>query len=273
MKFSMILSYYKQPVILERALHIWANQTFPKEDYEVLIMDGGKGRQAISHAQYYKRNWPNFNLRYFTYDGRIDYKCPVHAWNVGIRQARGEIIGITMEDRLTTFDAVEALYRPHEREEGIFCTVLPWLINGRPDDDIINTVNWRENPRLLWAVSRPTIIASGKKKENETVMFSLPRKTMLELGGFDERWRDYGYWMLSLYRRMMDHGLRPYEVSWIINAHHPHHRHGTMRAELYDGEARRAAWERIRDLNNHGVFANVDNPDWGAMDGDEEVEL
>jgi len=272
MRFSMILSYYKQSRILERSLHIWANQTFPKEDYEILVMDGGADPQAIEYASYYRRYY-DLNLRYFTYNGQIAYRCPVHAWNVGIRQARGEIIGITMEDRLTTFDAVEALYEPHTRESNIFCTVLPWLINGLPPNGVLGTVKWRENPRLLWGVSRPTTIASQKKRENETVMFSLPRETMLELGGLDERWRDYGYWMLSLYQRMLTYGLCPHEVSWIVNAHHPHHRHGTMRAELYDGPARQEAWRKIRELNNHGVFANVGNPDWGAMDGDEEIEL
>ena len=41
MKYSQIISYYKQPHILKKTLHTWANQTFPREDYEVLVMDGG----------------------------------------------------------------------------------------------------------------------------------------------------------------------------------------------------------------------------------------
>jgi len=58
MKFSMILSYYKQPVILEKTLHIWANQKFPKEDYEVLIMDGGDDTGGLAIAKDYKKDYP-----------------------------------------------------------------------------------------------------------------------------------------------------------------------------------------------------------------------
>ena len=270
MKYSQIISYYKQPHILQKTLYTWANQTFPKEDYEILVMDGGN--DGLSIVKYYKQHYPEFNLRYFTYDGRIKYKCPVHAWNVGVKQAKGVIIGITMEDRLTTFDAVEALYMPHTRENKIFCTVLPRLMEGTLEDDPLDNINIKWNPKLLWSVSKPTTIATKENRENETVMFSLLRDTMVSIGGFDESWRDYGYWMLSLYQRMINSGLTPHEVSWIPNVHHHHARHGTMEAEKYDRQARIAAWEKIKKLNNHDYKANV-NQSWGELDGDVEVIL
>jgi len=270
MKVSVILSYFKQPEILEKSLWIWTNQTFDHNEYEILVMDGGIDTEGIKVSQKYKKSFPN--LRYFTYDGHVDYKCPVHSWNVGFRQARGDVLIATMEDRLTSFDAVEALYRPHAKGDKIFCTVLPYLMEGCLEDDPIDSVDWRKNPKFLWAISRPTMIATKEKKENETVMYSIPRKTILELGGFDERWRDYGYWMLDLYQRFLDHGLKPHEVSWIPNVHHHHKRHGTMRAELYDGEARRSQWEEIKKLNNYSVHANTGN-NWGEMDEDKEIVL
>jgi hypothetical protein len=274
MRASVILSYYKQLEILKRSLFIWCNQTFPAEEYEILVMDGGRDEEAIDHVRWCKRNYPGLNIRYFIYDGRVGWKCPVHSWNVGIRQARGDVIIHTMEDRFTTFDAVEALYWPVEKPAMLrFCTVLPWHIQGQPEDNFIETVDWRSNPRLLWAVSEPSPIAKGRKMENETVLFSIQREYLIELGGHDERWRDYGYWMLDLYARMLGYGLKPYEVSWVINTHHPHHRHGTMNAHLFDGAARRDAWAKIRELNGHGYQANRGIEDWGAMDGDEEVEL
>lgn len=271
MKYSQIISYYKQPEILDKTLHIWANQTFPKKDYEVLVMDGGYTGFPV--AKLYKINYPDFNIRYFTYDGRIEYKCPVHAWNVGIKQSKAAVIGITMEDRLTTFDAVQALYQPHIKEPRIrFCTVLPRLMEGTLNDDIMLKINWRLNPKLLFAISKPTIIATKEKIENETVMFSLLKKHMMAIGGIDERWRDYGYWMLSLYQRMLNYGLSPFEVSWILNVHHHHKRHGTMEAEKYDGLARIAQWEKIKKLNDHPYNANVGMP-WGEMEGDKEIIL
>lgn len=271
MKFSMILSYYKQPVILEKTLHIWANQTFPKNDYEVLVMDGNN--DGFEVVKICKVKYPDFNLRYFTYDGRIAYKCPVHAWNVGIKQSKGEIIGLTMEDRLTTFDAVEALYRPHTREKNIFCDVLPRIMQGDLKNDLTQKVNWRDNPKLLFAISKPTTTATREKKETETVMYSLPRNTMLELGGFNEQWRDYAYWMLSMYQRFLNYGLRSYEVSWIVNVHHHHIRHDdTMAAQKYDRSARIAQWEEIKKLNNHSFKANIEI-NWGEMEGDKEIIL
>lgn len=255
MKVSVILSYYKQPEILEKTLHIWTNQTFDHKEYEILVMDGGVDEEGIKIYQQYKKNFPN--LRYFTYDGRVDYKCPIHSFNVGFKQAKGEIIIATMEDRLTTFDAVEALFRPHVKNKGIFCTVLPYLVDNPYSTD------WMTDPKLLWTIAKPTTIATKERDENETVMYSIPRSTMIELKGFDERWRDYGYWMLELRRKFIDYGLKPWEVSWIINAHHAHDRHGTMRAELYDGKARNQQWDIIK---------NTPAPEkWGEMDGSTEL--
>ena len=151
MRASVILSYYKQPEILEKTLHIWTNQTFDHDEYEILIMDGGKDEQGIQVYQEYKKKFSN--IRYFTYDGRIQYMCPVHSWNVGFKQAKGDILITTMEDRLTTFDAVEALYRPHITHKDIFCTSLPYIIYDDYEENIIDTVDWRKNPKLLWSIT------------------------------------------------------------------------------------------------------------------------
>lgn len=263
MKVSVILSYFKQPDILEKTLHIWTNQTFDHNEYEILIMDGGEDKKGIKIYKKYKKKFKN--LRYFTYDGSIDYKCPIHSWNVGFKQAKGDILIVTMEDRLTTFDAVEALYKPHIKHKNIFCTTLPYIINGSYEDNIIEIIDWRKNPKLFWSITWATVIAKKEKNENETVMYSIPKQTMLDLKGFDERWRDYGYWMLDLYQRFLEHELKPFEVSWIINAHHPHNRHGTMRTELYDGETRVKQWAKIaKKPTNEGV-------DWGNMEGSKEL--
>ena len=262
MKVSVILSYYKQPEILEKTLHIWTKQTFDHNDYEILVMDGGNDPEGIKVYQEYKKEFPN--LRYFTYDGKVDYKCPIHSWNVGFIQAKGDIIIATMEDRMTTFDAVQALYQPHLKNKDIFCTVLPYLTTGNLEFNPINRIEWRFNPKLLWSIAKPTLIATKEKPENETVMYSIPRKTMLAIGGFDERWRDYGYWMLDLYQRFLKFGLKPFEVSWIINLHHHHIRHKTMNQELSNSVTRMTEWKKL--------LANpVRDYHWGSMEGSIEI--
>jgi glycosyltransferase involved in cell wall biosynthesis len=263
MKVSVVLSYHKQPEILEKTLYVWTKQTFNHDEYEILVMDGGQDEEGIKIYRNYKKEFPN--LRYFTYDGRVDYKCPIHSWNVGFKQAKGDILIVTMEDRLTTFDAVEALYQPHTKHKNIFCTVLPYLMEHTNGNLAINDIDWRSNPKLFWSVAKPTILATKVKEENETVMYSLPKETMLQLRGFDEKWRDYGYWMLDLRKRFIDYGLKPFEVSWIINMHHPHKRNGTMRADLYDGHARMQQWEEI---SKSPTNLNID---WGSKEGSREI--
>lgn len=271
MKYSQVITYYKQPDILRKTLYIWANQKFNPKDYEVIVVDGENGSAGILVAKEIKKQFPLFNLRYFVFNGKNIYKNQVHAYNVGVQAAHGEIIGLTMEDRLTTFDAVEALYSPHSKHQNIFCTVLPYLMEGTVEQNPF-TKEILKNPKLLFSIANPTAIAKKEIKENESTLCSIPKKVYLELGGIDERWRNYSYYLLDFYARMLQYGLKSFEVSWILNVHHHHLRHGTMDAALFDRQARVAQWDKIRLLNQHGYVANLKQK-WGINQYDKEIIL
>lgn len=278
MRYSQIISYFNdleggRPQILDRTLHVWANQTVPRAEYELLIMEDGRSTEGLAITRSYKKKYPDLNIRYFTYDGRRDFKGPFHSWNVGVKQARSDIIGVTMEDRLTSFDNIEACLAVHAKRRRVFTTVLPFLLEGTKVKEIFATTPWKENPKLLWAKSIPSMLATGLKKEHESTMVSMRKSDYLDIGGQDERWYDYSYWCLYFYECMLHHGLEPVVLPQVINVHHWHpvSKIG-HRAHLYSGEQRRAQHEKIRRLNNGTFRANV-GLEWGMMDGDEEAEL
>lgn len=280
MRYSQIISYFNdmevnRPRILNRTLHIWANQTIPRSEYELLIMEDGQSIEGPVIAHFYKQKYPNLNIRYFTYDGRRDFKGPFHSWNVGVKQARADIIGVTMEDRLTSFDNIEACLAVHAKRQGVFTTVLPFLLLGTKIEDIFASTAWVENPKLLWANAAPSRLATGLRKEDESTMVSMRKADYLAIGGLDERWYDYSYWCFYFYECMLHYGLECVVLPQVINVHHWHPTSNLgHRAHLYNGEQRRAQHEKIRKLNNYTLKANVGlGWEWGAMDGDEEIEL
>lgn len=278
MRYSQIISYFNdmevnRPQILDRTLYMWANQTVPRNEYELLIMEEGQSSEGPAVARLYKEKYPDLNIRYFTYDGRKDFKGPVHSWNVGVKQARADIIGVAMDDRLTSFDNIKACLAVHAKRQNIFTTVLPFLLREATIKDIFDTIPWRENPKLLWAESVPSMLATGLMKERESTMVSMRKEDYLEIGGLDERWYDYSYWCIYFYECMLRQGLEPVVLPQIINVHHWHPISNLgHRANLCSGGQRRAQHAKIKKLNNYTFKANV-GLEWGMMDGDEELEL
>lgn len=278
MRYSQIISYFNdlevnRPRILDRTLHIWANQTIPRSEYELLVMEDGQSTEGPAIARAHKQEYPGLNIRYFTYDGRRDFKGPFHSWNVGVKQARADIVGVTMEDRLTSLDNIEACLAVHTKRQAVFTTVLPFLLLGTNIEATFANTPWRDNPKVLWANAAPSMLATGLKKEHESTMMSMRKADYLEIGGQDERWYDYSYWSLYFYECMLHHGLEPVVLPQVINVHHWHPSSNLgHRAHLYDGEQRRAQHEKIRKLNNYTFKANM-GLEWGEMDGDEEIEL
>ena len=90
---SIVIPTYNRKDLLKGAIESLLNQTYPKDKYEVIIVDDGStdGTEEMLGELAEKKN---SNLRYFKQKNR----GPAAARNTGIKNAVGEIIGLTDDD-------------------------------------------------------------------------------------------------------------------------------------------------------------------------------
>ena len=98
-KVSVIIPTYNRKKILEDAIRSLFNQTYPKDKYEIIVCDDGSTDGTEETVKELMKNSP-CELRYFKVQSK--YKGPAFPRNVGIKNARAEIIGFTDDDCVTS---------------------------------------------------------------------------------------------------------------------------------------------------------------------------
>ncbi len=91
---SVVISTYNRAAHLEKALEAWANQDFPTEDFEVIVVNNGSTDNTGNVVHEAQKKFPRLQLRYF-FEERPSLS---HARNKGIEEARGEYIIFVDDD-------------------------------------------------------------------------------------------------------------------------------------------------------------------------------
>jgi glycosyltransferase involved in cell wall biosynthesis len=94
---SVVICTYNRRSLLRECLTSLLNQTYPKDDYEIIVVDDGStdGTEALLREMATK---PGPRLRHF----RQDNKGSAAARNLGIRNAQGQIIASIDDDCIAT---------------------------------------------------------------------------------------------------------------------------------------------------------------------------
>lgn len=87
MVFSLLLVVRNEEVYIEKLLEAALNQDFPKEQYEIVVVDGESTDRTKEIVDKYIVNYPN-RIRYFTNSKKV--LCS--GWNIGIKKARGTYV-------------------------------------------------------------------------------------------------------------------------------------------------------------------------------------
>lgn len=147
---------------------------------------------------------------------------PCEAMNTGIRAARGHYVACAIDGARmlspgvlgNTLRALQAI--PH----GLVCTMGMHLGPKRQtlsvsegycqavEDKLLEQANWQQDGYGLFNIAVPAGSSQGGflRPINESNFFTLKRKTLLELGGFDERFRCSGGGLVNLdmHNRMLE---------------------------------------------------------------------
>jgi len=109
MKASIVVATYNRKDKLKKCLNALANQTYPKEDYEIIIVDDGSTNGTYEFLKEKQKEIKN--LRIF----RQNNKGPAAARNLGVKNAKGEIIFFTDDDVIVPNNWIEEFLKVFEK--------------------------------------------------------------------------------------------------------------------------------------------------------------
>jgi len=181
MEVSIIIPTYNRKEILREALEFLFNQSYPKENYEIVIVDDGStdGTEKMINSLS-----PPCRLVYL----HQDRKGPAIARNLGIKNARGKIIVFIDSDIFSSPDFINEHVKFHRR----FGDVVVSGPTVRTDKlkDVFSDIKRRKfRESLAW--SGPSLITSN---------LSVKKEFLLKVGGFDGEFVGMGWhdWELGL---------------------------------------------------------------------------
>lgn len=172
LRVSVVAATYRRPHLLEQLLESLAAQTFPREDFEVVIVDDGSGDETIGTLERW-RDREDLPLRFTSQEN----SGPAAARNRGYRMAKAPLIAFTDDDCIA---------------EPEWLAGLVAYMDAHPDVAGVGGLIKRREERLL---SRfVDHVARMGHKVRDGVVFVLItanacyRRDALEaVGGFDER--------------------------------------------------------------------------------------
>lgn len=228
---SIIGTVYNQAELAERTLDIWCRQDFDLP-YEIIVLDDGSTDGTREMIRGYEERYPGL-IRYFYFDEPTNVRNCTLLFNTALRHLmRSEIAVIQWYDRIPgTLKALRLLYEPHLAEDRVCVTFLTRHIGGSSSRDLLEegelerllqTVPWREDPRQLERIMGPPGNHCHPHTMNESACFSIKRKHMEEINGYDERYfKVANYSNVELYGRLKNAGIRMHIVNE-FTFHQPH---------------------------------------------------
>jgi len=191
--FSVIVPTYQRARQLAVCLQALAQQNYPRDGFEVLVVDDGGAISPASLDAF--RDRLNVKLLVQTHSG------PANARNFGARHAVGTFLAFTDDDCAPSQTWLQALAAGFVSFPD--CALGGQTINGVPDNPYSTTsqllvdylyARWNSNPQ------QATFVASNN--------LALPAERFWTLGGFDAAWNRAAGEDREFCDRWISHGYR-----------------------------------------------------------------
>jgi GT2 family glycosyltransferase len=199
MDISVVIPTRNRARHLSRTLQALAGQTFPRERFEVLLVDNGSTDATRDVASRFQTAFAHYKLLSEMQPGAA------RARNFGIRQSAGDLVLFLDDDVIPAPRLLQEHWLAHQRhpESAILGRVtFPW--------------NGTESPFRWVLIHRPEYLQSFRFADSEDVPFnhfyscnvSLPRRAFSIVGLFDEEFRAYGFEDTDFGYRLVQSGIR-----------------------------------------------------------------
>ena len=187
-KVSIVIPTHNQKEILARTLDYLILQDYPKDQYEIIVVDDGSRDGTKEMVK--SKTRPEIGLRYLYQKQR----GPHFARNLGIAKAQGEIVVFVDSDIFAPPNFISEHVKSHEAFGDVVVSG-PTVRTGNVDN-VFADINRRKIKKLLFDFSGPSLITSN---------LSVKRTFLVRVGGFDEEFTGFGWhdWELGLRLRKL----------------------------------------------------------------------
>ena len=202
MKCSVIIPYYKRKNLVLNTLKCLENQTFNKNDFEVILVEDGS---SDFNLETIKTLNLSINLNYIS-SGKDKPEGSSYSRNLGIKKAQGEILIFIDCDMLTKPNFIEEHYRFHQEvlpehmivqiglRNYLYHRQYPNLIENldqlKENDDYYRDERYYQAFQIF--SENLASIQSGWNKLYSN-NFSIPRTLCEKYGSFDEKFKSWGF--------------------------------------------------------------------------------
>ena len=221
MKISVVIGTYNQKQTLEMVLRSFADQTISASDYEVVVIDSSSSDgtdQMMNHLKV------PYSLKYIVKEN----KGKSSARNHGVMEARSEIVLLTDADMIAAKDLLENHLLAHHQKKNSSVEGVTYNLNKKvtvdelkPDSPEVKPYikqRLRNGQKLKWSY-----FLSGN--------LSLKKSTFIRAGGFDEKFRIYGWEDIELGYRLKKMGVPLIYSAKAANYHY----HFVSGARIFQG--------------------------------------
>lgn len=211
---TVVIPTFNRAATLKKALEGYLVQRKSQEIYEVLVIDDGSTDETRSVVEEIARI-SHFPVRYF----RQENKGPAAARNLGIREAKADIILFTDSDIIPHQDLVQRHLKLHMENPEISVAVLGY-VTWPPDP--------APTPFMLWYGQQGALFSYGKFRDGQRLTFldfytcnlSLKTNFLRTCGQFDEEFKSAAYEDIELGYRLSKAELRLLFSAEAVGYHH-----------------------------------------------------
>ncbi|MCR8843248.1 glycosyltransferase [Paenibacillus sp. SC116] len=233
---SVIIPTYNRINNLKRSLDSLVEQQLPKEEFEVLICDDGSSEDTLGLVKQYNNV---LNIKYFFQEDK-GFRAAA-ARNLGISNAEGNICIFIDNGIILHKDAIQEHIKAHQ-ESSKASAVLGYVygydmatsnheeIRGVVEQNSIDgAIDTLRNMKIL-DIREKIYVEFGDDLETWPAPFvvfwtcnvSVPQKTLLEIGMFDESYITWGGEDIDLGLALLQHGVSIKLARSSMSIHFPH---------------------------------------------------
>ncbi|MCB1058468.1 MAG: glycosyltransferase [Acidobacteria bacterium] len=252
----MILACFDQTRELELTLHSFLHQDFPRDRYELIVVDDASpdhgARQVVSRA---RQEFPDARVHYLRQhrEDSGEYFSSAAVKNLGSRLARGRYVWFNNAEIVQAGESLSYVLRQHEESAGPLC------LRGRVLDLPFEALDGRtqaELDRLHEATDH------GRERvatADHAGLASMRRDILLAIGGIDERFDHWGKEDLDLAARLKRVGVT-YRYDDEVKSFHISHPPNHVKGPDYQRMCR-----LLEENNSRGVVEVHRGQLWGEL--------